>query len=1805
MDEGLSFEKKQREKLWSPIDEALIAQKKSITEWMQDEKNPEKYRTEASERMAAINREFSEELKKTYGVTKAVPLGRQTPKQSIPVQRKLWLSRIWEEKRLHKAQKKYGAEISVNSIRELRAMQDYETIREEQVTTYDETAGAYYEGADIPVSKEKLTAGSLLLDVKPDGWEEMMKRQGLTCEPDHYLRSDEIEKGLIPFLAMQKTRWFFWKKSIGLLGNEGAEEKQDAKAYNKRLMERYTKSRAGSKERTEVLDELRKKLMTFRITPEMLTDRYLADNSLSLRRFSDMARAFRVLIATNPGYLEGLNEEERIMLGNTINYTGPLIHDFLEKHQAYKHLQKRNSKTVISLNSSMDPEGKNNALMKETWEKIYAADVAEQAAVGLKNRRILALLKEQENEAGARRKRQKQLPDFAVLLKYDTTGESESRLLDMQNRMRNNTDAYALIGSDMEKLFDRTLRSMITLDTLQAKSRAIRQSMADTVKLLEKDTKNRRYSAFLEYAAEELKRIEHDRAMLSLQADQYELTLKYVTGIRFSEEDVTLPVVEEKYAEAIRSVLKDEDLTFLLQLPECRFYAKEFSELSDGAFDFKSNMKASIARSRGQEIKLHTEKLEKLEEKYKDHALKNYQIFALKPEELSKYNFDGYTDKEGRRHAGAFDLTDEVNFRHMKELESIASLNLEEAKKALKKVCTERGDSEAAEAESMRDLEAKYVLLKEHYKKWEGTYKCIKTESFKYLSQIPDMEGQNGVFSDPKVFEEYRVKLQSKLEKKQKEEPDSPDIARYRDLITLMESMMIRNGLGTEANEDVKLLNAEAYRAYRNQLRYEERRSRALKTFLYKPKDSADRARVIKKADEALFFEDQHQVLRKKYGDKLNRNLLKEELDTYLKNAKSEEERESITKTFYAEQGVAILELRNRLTPEFFTVDYIKNNFQEFASTVLTLRDFSRLMNQKAAFETMAEGLSDANRDAVSDAVDVMLHVADKMRLLLFSVFAANSVDYFTGRISYRHGLIQDLLEEMPDDPLAKKYREAVNTLRAKVKNRKDAPSLGGDDSQSLSDVRMELDLYRDAQKVLEDAKDFSSDLGEDFLDYNLTRQLQELKSFDFLPQDRKEMLFDAKSPTEELYRFLYTNKVSRDLSFAADVRWEEALQTAMKDPGGLLDDGLSKEARDVAAQMAGDRERIGDYLQWKVRQDSRVYMNEHSKALGVKESQEETNLALEIMDSIEETHTSVHNSTNRMIRRTLFPELQKKGIDPEQFMHLLRVVHRDTSGMAGRIVDISNQNVNMDKTTEYLYPETKGDFILQTTTEVMSFEISEDMLSEDYLKAPGNFRYMYFMAQKLKAYEQLYKNDREDVEKAIKDNPKFKGLLERVRRRFGTFYGNLSDHVYQMVMSFAAKHGVSANGARTFGLSPEEYEKLTTAREKRAFASESKKNLKAADEAFKTSVNEIRKRFAERNAAIEAVDALKEYQPYTVEVWLSETPRDSDIPYQQATDEQQDMDNRHALDGMEKALTLPEKTEQKGPLGKVKKMDSRFRYGDVTWFLPAGAHKRMKSNRFLAERDKNVLSLNDLFSDNPVQQMNFLLENDRLEGILEVFQRNASISASSKWDLASEDYLAKSFTRELFIDAKKMAVYALLPKIIPQLFEERFLKEAGIGEEDVKKEEDYVQAEDMIESMHEQSADVEKNANELYEKGELTEEALEAAKNLSIKLDRKAELAEMDQERRLPKLRTAEQKTKVKGLLKELKKYIGTEKQREFYKNFANNLTNYVRLCGVNVDSPENSLGSLVSGMSREKLDAALEAMRRNFTESQKALRG
>ena len=102
-----SSQKQKKESTFS-VDRSLQSQQEKISEWKNNPANLEDYRIASRDKMQLINKEFMDGIKKEYGVTNAVPVSKNGPKQSVPAGRTGWLSRRSENKALEKARKKYG-----------------------------------------------------------------------------------------------------------------------------------------------------------------------------------------------------------------------------------------------------------------------------------------------------------------------------------------------------------------------------------------------------------------------------------------------------------------------------------------------------------------------------------------------------------------------------------------------------------------------------------------------------------------------------------------------------------------------------------------------------------------------------------------------------------------------------------------------------------------------------------------------------------------------------------------------------------------------------------------------------------------------------------------------------------------------------------------------------------------------------------------------------------------------------------------------------------------------------------------------------------------------------------------------------------------------------------------------------------------------------------------------------------------------------------------------------------------------------------------------------------------------------------------------------------------------------------------------------------------------------------------------------------------------------------------------------------------------------------------------------------------
>ena len=96
------------------------------------------------------------------------------------------------------------------------------------------------------------------------------------------------------------------------------------------------------------------------------------------------------------------------------------------------------------------------------------------------------------------------------------------------------------------------------------------------------------------------------------------------------------------------------------------------------------------------------------------------------------------------------------------------------------------------------------------------------------------------------------------------------------------------------------------------------------------------------------------------------------------------------------------------------------------------------------------------------------------------------------------------------------------------------------------------------------------------------------------------------------------------------------------------------------------------------------------------------------------------------------------------------------------------------------------------------------------------------------------------------------------------------------------------------------------------------------------------------------------------------------------------------------------------------------------------------------------------------------------------------------------------------------MAVFSLLPTIIPGLFDNRFLTEAWADEKEIKKTDQYIQLSGTVIGMKEQITVTEKNAEELYLEKKITEQELETTKDLCLRMDHEVDFADLRRFRRL-----------------------------------------------------------------------------------------
>ena len=818
--------------------------------------------------------------------------------QEQPEEKFFWKSRHQEEAKIAEYRKQHTktkACFDKNTVREMseldkyrsyhadyfRKRQDQNALRNEYLNQEQDISFAKKCHNGISLQEKKFISafgesGGPVAELKKS------IRSYIFDKKQEFSRETEMDEGLSAFFTMTKGA-LFWKKQVGQLGTESREELKDASAYNKRLLTVYTKGNAA--DRAGLLDELADKLLKFKLTPNMFTNKYMAKNMLQMQRYTDMLRGFVTLSKYNPEYLDVENEkaahtspEKAAMIRSRILLMAPIMEDFMQKHAAYFGYQKKKglagSAEINAEASSYENENSYNDFVRETWGLVKAAYNSSADFLGdFANVQLEGAMKEVELQTTQNREARKEKnkgtdqDDSMFDIKYDLQGEKAKLLLRIQNRISSNPQIYDIFGMDMDRLFGRVNEMARRLDELETRSGALRKMREDPAILKDKGIENF-HNMWKTYVDKEVARLNEEHDILWDQLKNYENTVCYLTDQNLNAEDLSLtdPPAE------VAGVLKYENMNYVLDIKKIT----EYNDLLYKTLDFydfqkydsytdKDGKKVAITDLRAQYnytvLKRGVERARKvnrmdegkttvdIRDVSKLNAIERrnlcsgkYDEFAKKVEETpSKYTYSAIdvvtADMEQLTKeynlTGDLDITLDKTYEQYFQVKSIADM----ANKLDKDPSGAAIEGYDKLSESQKDeLRIRTRLFRDYFRRWEGRMEYTRSEAYAYLYDTDDMQGNNEII--PGIDKRYRKNtfsdMLAKVNEKYDKESDGETKEKLGELQKFLGGMVLENDYDTKS---IKAFDKDAYMAYKTAYQLEKKRETIKNTYI---KDSRE-----------------------------------------------------------------------------------------------------------------------------------------------------------------------------------------------------------------------------------------------------------------------------------------------------------------------------------------------------------------------------------------------------------------------------------------------------------------------------------------------------------------------------------------------------------------------------------------------------------------------------------------------------------------------------------------------------------------------------------------------------------------------------------------------------------------------------------------------------------------------------------------------------------------------------------------------------------------------------------------------------
>ena len=350
----------------------------------------------------------------------------------------------------------------------------------------------------------------------------------------------------------------------------------------------------------------------------------------------------------------------------------------------------------------------------------------------------------------------------------------------------------------------------------------------------------------------------------------------------------------------------------------------------------------------------------------------------------------------------------------------------------------------------------------------------------------------------------------------------------------------------------------------------------------------------------------------------------------------------------------------------------------------------------------------------------------------------------------------------------------------------------------------------------------------------------------------------EPRNCVEELFEYIY--KKASDIEFLDHDKITDILTKATQTYFFTLSARAKKEAEMRLRIFKKDKSVMSDYFIWKNNRDSEGVLIERCKVFGQDEFVKQNIKTIKnIMNVIAESNAAVNDMQNPMFLDALKEDLTMKGIDEKQFMFLLR---RHDVGFAGKAVnraDAYRAEKNVNDASDYLQVETKDEFLLRTSEDVLELgkELDLKKINEEYIIK--NFDKCYFNANKLLAFQQLYYGEKENFDK-LYNKRGCRGTIQKVRTYFDKGHGESYALYYNAVVSVANKFGITEKGGLSFGLTQKEIDILRDENKKeehKKLQEQATKNREAANKAYEYNLSTIKTAYEETALANEIRNAV------------------------------------------------------------------------------------------------------------------------------------------------------------------------------------------------------------------------------------------------------------------------------------------------------------------------------------------------------------